>query len=418
MNLKHIIREMKNSFFMNVLIILQMVVVFMCTIAATSIISYYYNYYYNSRCLYEGEGMIYKVQDAAIGDEYIQTTKDMEENLQGYDVIGMYDTLALYYDKNNIELDIRTISYDKEIIETYKPKLKTGRWINPDRTDGVVEAVVMESNYDISLGDKLNMHDIIGINPELCIEVEVVGIIDDGARILAEKRNISPSDRKGLTDYRDLYVDYYIEDERKPVILTSVDSIHAALNLNQNAELLTILNGLVFVNYAEDVTDEEIKANNDMAESWFLSTSGKISMNEFRQNSTAVIKEKLYGILPVFFSAFILVIISGMCNFAISIKEHMREYTIFAICGMPWKNSMLICFFKALILTIASMILGVAAVFFLLKKEIIRDTTIEIGIIPLLACVGVGLLYILVSTIMPYALVKGTNLSSELRDSM
>lgn len=418
MYLKHIIKELKSSAFMNTIIVVQMVIVFICTMAASSIVTYYYNCYHKTSDLYKSKGEIYRVDGVVHKTIPLNSSKNLEELLVKCDIFGMYDTWALYFDNDMKEYEYRTISYDREIIETYTPKLKEGRWINPNRDDGVVEAVIVENEYNLSVGDKLIMCDVYMAQPDRCLEVEIVGIMEDGARFIGQGLHVTgEGSRANLEDYRDIYVDYFLEEQKIPVMLTSVYSVYMSSYMKKNNCMMTELEGLLFINYNSGITEEEIEYNKKVLNRDARIT-GKISMDEFRQNSIATIKEKLYGILPIFICVFILVIISGMCNFAISIKKHMRDYTVFAICGMPWRMSTIISIIKSLIMCTISLIMSFVLVYIGLRMEIIKQTTLELGFIPLLACVIVGAIYILVSAIMPYALVKGTNLNSELRNCL
>ncbi|MBO5426391.1 MAG: hypothetical protein J6A25_12855 [Lachnospiraceae bacterium] len=413
MYLKQTFKEIKNNWFMNSIIIIQMVVVFACTMCATSVVSYFYNYYNNFSDYYKQKGDVYRFESVICDSIAIENSDMLENELSKTDIISMYMPWAVYYDLQGNELQYFTFAYDEEIIDAFRPKLKEGRWINPNRNDGIIEAVILDSEYDLSVGMRIDMRDVYMLQPNNGLTVEIVGIIEDGTRIVG----ISSSGNGQLYDYRNVYMDYYIDNEELPVILTSIDSINVAMDMEDNHSLQRSMSGLMFATYENDITDSEIAANERVLGSVVRNYS-KISMTTIKENSIKSIKERLYSLLPVFLCVFILVLITGMCNFAISVKKHMRDYTIFSVCGMPWNKSAYICVIKATLMCLIAFIISIAGIWIMLKKDIIKDTTIELGFFPVVSCVVVGGLYVLLSSIMPFALINGTSLNSELKSNI
>lgn len=413
MYLKQTFKEIKNNWFMNSIIIIQMVVVFACTMCATSVVSYFYNYYNNFSDYYKQKGDVYRFESVICDSIAIENSDMLENELSKTDIISMYMPWAVYYDLQGNELQYFTFAYDEEIIDAFRPKLKEGRWINPNRNDGIIEAVILDSEYDLSVGMRIDMRDVYMLQPNNGLTVEIVGIIEDGTRIVG----ISSSGNGQLYDYRNVYMDYYIDNEELPVILTSIDSINVAMDMEDNHSLQRSMSGLMFATYENDITDSEIAANERVLGSVVRNYS-KISMTTIKENSIKSIKERLYSLLPVFLCVFILVLITGMCNFAISVKKHMRDYTIFSVCGMPWNKSAYICVTKATLMCLIAFIISIAGIWIMLKKDIIKDTTIELGFFPVVSCVVVGGLYVLLSSIMPFALINGTSLNSELKSNI
>lgn len=412
MYFKFVFKELKNNWFMNVIIILQMIVVFICTMSTASIASYFYNYYNDFSSYYESKGDFYFFSNVVVDSVVMESSDTIETKLEKADIICTYKPWAVYFDSNNEEIHINTMAYDTEFIEAYEPELKEGRWINPHRADGIVEAVILENDYGLTVGTKIQMYDVYMQQPDNTLTVEIVGIIEDGTRIVG-----SVSGWKNIQDYRDIYTDYYFEEEGAPILLTSIYSINCAMEKEDNHSLQRSMGGIMFVVYDDDITLKEI-AHNERTLGNIISDYTKKSLSAIKENSLLSIKEKLYSILPIFICVFILVLITAMCSFAISVKKHMREYTILSICGMPWNKSSLICILKSIIMSIIALTISIVLVFLVLEFEIIKETTLQLSFISVLACITVGIIYVLISAIMPSALIKGTSLNSELKDNI
>ncbi len=408
--------EFKRSWFMNLIIVIQMTVVFVCTMCAASIVAYFYNYYSAYSEYLEKDGDLY-MTECIYADPEIRDIDayswNLESKLKKAEVISTYAPWAAFFDGEGQEIDYISMAYDRELIFAYEPELKEGRWLNPDREDGIIEAVVMESDYEISIGTRLNMIDSTLSNDGYGMTVEVVGIMEDGERIVGINRNDPPVE----VDYRDLYTDYYKEEQGGPVIIMPADNIHTALGMAEGYTFAPFPSGMLMILYDEDISKEELEYNekilNEHVQYWFKAENSKVKANSIKN-----IKEKLYGILPIFICVFILVIISGMCSFAISVKKHMRDYTIFSICGMPWEKSANICVVKSALMCIVALVISVLGVLIGSKTELISETTIQVGVLPVLACVLVGVIYVVISAIMPFALINGTSLNSELKSNV
>jgi hypothetical protein len=125
----------------------------------------------------------------------------------------------------------------------------------------------------------------------------------------------------------------------------------------------------------------------------------------------------MLSLIPIFIGAFLLTIFSMICSFTITIKQQMKDYAIYGICGMPWKKSAWISIFTAGVMSVLSLILGVILTWILTTRGIITFTTIQVGVIPVLSCLALIIIYIGIAAILPNALLNGISLNDVMRNN-
>lgn len=416
MYFKLALREFKSNWFMNIIIIIQMVIVFFSVTSAVSIADYFYQYYNNFREYYESEGYLYYMNGVQVeNDRHRNVTANdsavVEQQLKKADVVSCYSPWAEFSVGGENEIGMYTIAYDHEIIDAYEPQLSEGRWLEWERDDGIVEAVISENTKGINVGDEILMYNSFMNEPEEAFTVKIVGKLMDGSRIVG----VSDVRANDNNDYRAVYFDYYVEAEEKPAILLSVDQISRCMEKNENLKLERFMSRLMFVRFHEDITQEE-RIHNERWLGMQVLMPAAINMSEIRANSSMVIKERLLAVLPVFIGLFILTIISAMCTCAISIKRQMKDYLIYSVCGMPWNRCIWITMLNSLLINITAMVICIAAVIGGTSFRLFDETTISMGLWQIMACVAVAVLYMLLSAILPFTLINGTSLNDVMRN--
>lgn len=411
-------REFKKNLFMRIIIILQITIVFFCVVSISSIIGYFYNYYDNYKEYIDSKGILFNLQYIKDDEGILYESSDkVEDVLVKADVVGCYYPWSIFKDANENEIELESIAYDKELLEAYTPELSEGRWLRDN--DDVIEAVVSYNAYGLKVGDSLKVYDTYMLQPEAAMTVKIVGVLEDGARITG----FPEFSMNSMEDYEDIYSDVYSDEYdyepgggKKPIILMGIDNINKCMAAYDNHSLERQMGGLCFVKYSDDITTEEIIENERLLGT-YATYNAKEDLSVVRENSIENIKKRIFAILPIFICVFVLTIISATVSCAISIKKQMRDFTIYGICGMNWNKSALISVIDCIYIAVIGMILCICVVCLNKKFLWFDKTMVDLGIWQAASMFLAFALYVVISAIMPYMLIRGTSLSDELRRS-
>ena len=411
-------REFKKNLFMRIIIILQITIVFFCVVSISSIIGYFYNYYDNYKEYIDSKGILFNLQYIKDDESILYESSDkVEDVLVKADVVSCYYPWSIFKDANENEIELESIAYDKELLEAYTPELSEGRWLRDN--DDVIEAVISYNAYGLKVGDSLKVYDTYMLQPEAAMTVKIVGVLEDGARITG----FPEFSMNRMEDYEDIYSDVYSDEYdyepgggKKPIILMGIDNINKCMAAYDNHSLERQMGGLCFVKYSDDITTEEIIENERLLGT-YATYNAKEDLSVVRENSIENIKKRIFAILPIFICVFVLTIISATVSCAISIKKQMRDFTIYGICGMNWNKSALISVIDCIYTAVIGMILCICVVCLNKKFLWFDKTMVDLGIWQAASMFLAFALYVVISAIMPYMLIRGTSLSDELRRS-
>ena len=402
--------ELKNNIWINILICIQLVIVFVLAIATSSIIVYHYKYYNNFRDYFESDGYLYNLDSFYLYDNNLIATdsKDIEKLLSNADVVASYEPVVNYYDNNGDRLEFVSMAYDREIIDRHTPELSEGIWLNSISEDAdYIEAVISQNNYNIKVGDTIFMNNIFYEYPEKLIKIKIVGVLEDNARIVGYTKNTYRNSR----DYSDIYCDYSLDNEEIPMLIMSEESIKC---YHEQYEVEAFVKGWVFVTFSDNITETQIIQNEKILGN-YAQIITKEDLEEIAIKSQVRLREKLIAIFPIFIGVFVLTIISSLCSGAVSVKKQMKNYAIYSICGMPWQRSASISVIATSILAIISFIISIVCIFII--TTINKVTTINLGIVQLAVCVGVALIYCIISALLPSLIINGTSIKEILRNN-
>lgn len=402
--------ELKNNIWINILICIQLVIVFVLAIATSSIIAYHYTYYNNFKDYFESDGYLYNMDYFYLNDNNLIATdsQDIENELSHADVIASYEPMVNYYDSNGRKLDLASIAYDREIIKRHTPEISEGTWLKPDsEDDDCIGAVISQNNYNIKVGDIIFMNNIFYEYPEKLLKIKIIGVLEDNARIIGYTKNTYRNTR----DYSDIYCDYSLDNEDIPMLIMNEESIKYC---HEKYDVEAFVKGWVFVKFSDDITEDQIIQNETILGN-YAQIATKEDLAEVAVKSQDNLREKLIAILPIFIGAFILTIISSLCSGAVSVKKQMKNYAIYSICGMPWHQSTGISVIATYILTAISFIISIGCIFII--TSINKETTINFGIVQFGVCIGVALIYSIISALLPSLIINGTSIKEILRNN-
>ncbi|MCD8187470.1 MAG: hypothetical protein LUD57_02420 [Ruminococcus sp.] len=334
-------------------------------------------------------------------DELYDLVEEEDEIVAQYNFIAYYDDGIEPEDGEDDDFESQKfISYDDKFVEMFTPELESGNWFDLDRpVQDVIPVVVSQNNYGLKVGDVITFIDPLFYNE---VTAEIIGVLKDNTKIIDMSSSYSEN-----VDYRYLYRNYKFESEEKTLFITMQRDV-------ADTGLLTQLNGNVIIKY-NDYTSEETIAENysKLGQMTTLySTNGSI----IKEGSLDYIFSQIYNLMPIFICVFILTLVGAISTSALSAKRQLRNYAVYYICGLKWKQCAVINLFSSLICILISFALSIIAAFIAKATGILGDTVISLGVWQILGCVVIMIIYVLFSIILPLNII-GNNTPNKILKS-
>lgn len=307
--------------------------------------------------------------------------------------------------------DITLWCYSSGITDLLSPDMESGRWFSEDDINSDILKAVAVYNSILKPGDTITIGDRMS---QVSQQVEIIGVMKNNESIYY---NNDMDEDYG--DYRDFYYTYNEEAEEGNLLLLITDSqilkgdkkeAFASLNYrlqSQEAFQKQICGGTMFI-YPDSVSQKIIEKDKET-----LNRYSKIdriySLSEMKKNSWNYILEELYNYLPVFICVFLFVVIAAVSANAITVKKQLKNYAVYYICGLSWKNCAGISLCVALLTSAAAVVLVAFSMCICKLIGISGYTGITFGLWQLLACVIILFCYIMLAWSVPLTIVKGTS---------
>jgi hypothetical protein len=205
-----------------------------------------------------------------------------------------------------------------------------------------------------------------------------------------------------------MYQNYNYEIEEMPLFIFAQSTL-------QGKNIGSLLTGNVLVTYDEDISDEAIERNKAVMTE--MNTIVGISFDEMKRNSIGVITEQLYILLPIAISVFVLTTVSGVSISALSAKKQLRNYAVFYICGLKWRQCAAINFVSSFVVVGISFAVTIAGILVFKNTELLSSSVIEIAPVQLLFCLAIFMLYLLIAMILPVRIINGSSPREVLKEA-
>lgn len=388
-------RNLKKSPLMNMISFLQLVAVLLITGVMVSSLCIRYRLYTPFADLIQKSGYFATFSNGAnrgngTGERFWYADSDeFAEEIGAESVLSTYDLITYTQWGDGVPAP-RLLSYDDEIIKRYKPRLKEGRWLSANSDE--IEAVVSESSFGLRVGDVAEIALVIGNAAEWELKsfnVRIIGVLDEGAEVYGM---ISDFDGASNT-YRQLFRSFYPDREETSVMLFS----HSVLSRFECATSIT----QAFITYDETTYDKAAAM-----EQIRKAGGSSVSLDKMYENSHAYLQEELLKLLPIVIVLMILVLVSGVSISALSTRRRLKDYAKYYVVGLRWGQCVLVNLFQSLITAVAAAAAS-AAVLFVAQYTALADLFMIFwnGWV-VLAMIGVTVLYLLFSMIMPTIMLK------------
>lgn len=384
------LKNLRHDKFINLLIILQMTIVFFITISMVSTIVSRFQYYDPFRKQFNNKGIFCcfrNALDPETGDARLKPAERLHELLENdQKIIASYSPWLYCGDE-----EVSFASYDDEFIEMYEPEIESGKWFDLNVNEGsAVPIVVSQNPYGFKVGDKIQIN-IFSDNNDDILETEVVGILKEGTKVIGFSNSES-----GQYDCRNAFVNYNYGIEQVPLFILRQKDL-------ENKPIMVQMNGPAFITYSSDTADEVIESNNEIIRK--MGILNITPLDEMKSNSMDYIFSQIYTLLPILICILILTLVGAVSVSALSAKRQLKNYAIYYICGLKWRQCASINFFSALISISLSFILSIVSVAAIELTGLLKKTVIEFGVWQILSCIVIMIIYIILSVVLPISII-------------
>lgn len=408
------LKDFKRTTGINLLVIMLLVAVFLIAISLVSAIQVKLkkystlSQYLNQKGVYIESLYLQKQQDNEI--YLLRDEKELKEYLPNVNsILSVENVLDVSIKERN--LPITLWCYSEEVVNSLSPSMESGRWFQEaDMDSDILKAVVTYNEKNLKCGDIITLEN--GLSDSI-IQVEIIGIMEDNESLFYTNE-LGGS----YGDYRDCYYTYNYEAEEQNVLMIIADQ--QILNGEKNGKF-SVLNYrlqsdkgfqkqmmggtlITYNNISQKIIDQDVEK---LKQNSFINQVYDLS--KMNQNSWKYILEELYNYLPVFICIFIFVIIAAVSANVITVKKQLKNYSIYYICGLPWKSCARISLCVACITSGIALSMVILSVFILKLVGIIENTALNLGIWQLIICGIIILCYILLAWSIPLGIVRNTS---------
>lgn len=405
-------RDIERIVGMSVLVILMLSVIYISIIAVTSAIEIKMKEYMVMEPLMKQNGVF--IQSTMIqkkpedGGTLLRDGKELMDYLpNSKSVVSMESIWEVSIE--GISNLITVWCYSKDITDRMKMDMLEGRWFESGDYDSeILKGVVTYNNGHVHAGDVVTMKSNMG---DLEYQVEIVGVTDNNQNIFNSNLYRSP-----YGDYRDFYYPFNFEAEKGMIYLFLSDEQILRGQENGRFEYLNYrinsqkgfqkqMTGPTIVTYDDGISDDIIDKEIDkLQESSFISKIYRLS--DMNKNSMKYIFKELYNYLPMFVCVLTFVMIAAISANTIMVKKQMRNYAIYYICGLDWKNCAKISLMVSVITSGVSFVMVIFSIIAINNFGIMRRSAIHIGWIQIISCFIMYVIYVIFSGVIPMRFVK------------
>ena len=400
---KHSLVEQKNSSkaknkfgIMKIFEVLQLSMVIAIIVCLISAILSRYTYYDPFADVIEGYGYMCVTEPSMLGIEKFNQDFEQYELLSTSEFgFGMEEDKMHY-----------GYAYSEKLASMYKPQMKDGVWLSETdithEDSGFIPIVVTENSW-YKVGDVIAETYATSYNENgmplnyKTTKYKVIGIVKDRERIVSCEELKNKAE-----DFNDIYGIFDCKFREEPFAFALQKDVKSGFGTDKSP-----VSGVQFI-LCDDREDYESLGKRLRMYSGALKIT---PLPEIHKNSLEYIYEQMYTLFPIALCIFILTVISAVSINAIYTKRQLRNYAIFYICGARWKT----CALKSLkdsAITCAVASALCALILFIGKQSFLKETVISFGIWHAVVCLGVIALYLILSMIMPIAIIG----SSEPKD--
>lgn len=406
-------RALKRSRLANLLTVLQLAAALLVTAVMVSAVGLRFRRYTPFREFFGGQGQyvcytaglpfVNSIRDENGNFAPIETAEEFSQHLSAaVETVGVHNIMFGPHLEKEAGVDARTTvqqyACDDAIIAAYTPDIAEGRWLRPSQR----EAVISYNDTEHRVGDTIQVSvyyylDNDSKSNEIAFlradDFKIVGRMADGAYI------------PGIIginteDFRTWYRPWSSDTEQYPLMLFSYEALKA---LDDTHKLSMPYTGAVLMRYPERISQEQLRQDQKQLA---IGAEWVWDLEELDVNSRAYLYSEVYKLLPIIVMLMLLVTVSSISSTAISTRKRLRDYAVFSMSGLPWSRCIVINLVQSL-MTAGGAVLLAAAGAVVLRMTALREIFyITLGIRQVLICGALILLYLCISLLMPWAMLR------------
>ena len=347
---KMALRNIKRSKLMSLLTVCEMSCALAVTLVMVSSVLIRFQYYTPFRNMFEAKGIYCEFTSPANKDAYGQAAA--EDYLANYDVFEQLHSPESIAAVNLVSCDVvgengivavNNYSYNDEVIRRFSPKLKSGRWLSESEKAECFECVVSRNEQGWEVGSRISLD--LGGNRR---EALVVGVLEADARIAGGFSVHSTKD-----DFNNFFTVYSYDVEQLPLMMFSSEY------LQKLGAVQGLFSGCL-ITYPDSVTEEQLKADCQLLTGYGCAYS--MTLSDLDKNSKLYLYRHVYDMLPMIAVILVLTFVSSVSSAALTTRTRLKDYAVFCICGMRWKQSVQIELIRSGVLSGVSLTLSLSAV--------------------------------------------------------
>lgn len=374
----------------NLLVIIQMVAVYIIVIFTISAFEEQYRLIDGVSGVFDDTGMI-MFATSMVSDEFLKED-DLKKLLVKVDTIEHSIRYDILYDvspdkKENIVI---CASNPKNI--SYRPELTEGEWCDDaEHEEGIINAVVSNNViFDYTIGEKV---EIDGHT------FKITGVVDKKEMVYGTATRFRYTEAS--------YIDYYVSIQEMSggengLIIASYDDLQKCQIHPYNYSSLWGL--LVTVDFADDITAEEIEYNLKQMVSHYEYTEGSeiVLTDEMYDYSWRLIMLKIMPMLMLLAVIVVVLVVSLVISGTINVLYERKNYGIYFICGNNWKNTFKFSLVNWTIMAITSLILASCACVFIHKEALFDGLILSFTSMHVLAILGITVAMLVITVFIPF----------------
>ncbi len=405
MILKYGIRDFSRNLGFNIFVIIQITLVFITCVFTSSSVSQNLKYYNAFADILDGEGYcaspyINKLHRIIPSTEIKDNKRFSDYGDYFENVVAVHQIIATGENGSENPYPQKTFAYDGCLIYDYKPIMDNGEWLSDVKSESnLLHAVISPNHYGLKVGDIIKQ-EFSTSQDSICLDVKIVGMMKDGAKLFgATSDNDKISTVGGTTNKLTaemLFSNYYSDIAGKPAFVYNLDELeqYEISYITEQKMLIPFRDNLTEISQAEEALDNF--------------TIGAIPFSQIKKNTLSEIRKQIIILISIIVGLFMLTIVSIISFTAISTHKKLKDYGILYICGGRWKQCAFINFIVIAVDLILSSFLTCFVIQAMKLIGLLNNTVVMFTLNESLICLGVSIIIILVSLIMPIIIIGKT----------
>lgn len=394
--IKTALKNIRKDAVMNLFTMFEMVAVILLVIVMISSMLIRYRYYTLFQDMFQSKGIYAEfsmAMDRNAPDGVSFSERSLQDNeifkyLSCPDIIVACNAAIVSYEGETIN----NYCYNDEVIRRFTPEMAEGRWLNESRAADHLEVVVSQNNK-WKAGDRLSLGFYCG--PEVAVlEAEVVGVLQDNSRQPGGFGRHEEGENFNL-----FFQPYSYETEETPLMLFSSEYLKTQAD---GRIVLALFSGSI-ITYPDDTEDEVIEK--DIVTLSDMGCLFSMKLEDMEINNQRYLYEQLYNFLPIILTLLIMIMVSSISTTALSTRRRLKDYTVYYITGLRWRQCAWINFIQSVMISGASVVLSFFIVLVIKTMCLSETITILWGGWTAVFVTGMILVYLLFSMLMPVIII-------------